>query len=289
MDIRNITEGLPDYVPGEELQEMYKYGIEQFIKYQGIELLPDYPLDVNSPKSQIILKDFIGRVIEELTEGYESCSNVNNIMNEHGFNLSVLKEFHMRDIKNHLQNANEEQADAIGFFISLLLFSNILPEDIYSWGFSKEKEVNSLKDVMVLGVRDLFNNSKLELGDMMNTIPHRFPIIGVSDFDSKEEWEIFQSYAPGFLHSSSYIHEVYNKIGLFDVIYELNIARNLLKSRSWKQTQVMTKEIDYQSTLVKAFYLYMGYLTFNGFTPENLLELFFKKQRLNLWRISTNY
>ena len=49
------------------------------------------------------------------------------------------------------------------------------------------------------------------------------------------------------------------------------------------------KEIDFQESLVKAFYLYMGFLAMNGFTPCGLFSLFFKKQRLNLWRQTTNY
>ena len=51
----------------------------------------------------------------------------------------------------------------------------------------------------------------------------------------------------------------------------------------------MTKELDYQEALVKSFYLYMGFLALNGFTDENLFRLFYKKQRLNLWRQNTNY
>lgn len=38
----------------------------------------------------------------------------------------------------------------------------------------------------------------------------------------------------------------------------------------------MTKEIDFQESLVKAFYLYMGFLAMNGFTPCGLFSLFFK-------------
>ena len=51
----------------------------------------------------------------------------------------------------------------------------------------------------------------------------------------------------------------------------------------------MTKEIDFQESLVKSFYLYMGFLAMNGFTPLGLFGLFFKKQRLNRWRQQTNY
>lgn len=38
----------------------------------------------------------------------------------------------------------------------------------------------------------------------------------------------------------------------------------------------MTKEIDFQESLVKSFYLYMGFLAMNGFTPCGLFSLFFK-------------
>ena len=55
------------------------------------------------------------------------------------------------------------------------------------------------------------------------------------------------------------------------------------------QQEMMTKEIDFQESLVKSFYLYMGFLAMNGFTPCGLFSLFFKKQRLNLWRQNTNY
>ena len=51
----------------------------------------------------------------------------------------------------------------------------------------------------------------------------------------------------------------------------------------------MTKELDFQYSLVKAFYLYMGFLGIQGFSEYSIYELFFKKQRLNLWRQKTNY
>ena len=102
------------------------------------------------------------------------------------------------------------------------------------------------------------------------------------------EWDKLVSYTPGFYNMSDLSHEA-EKLYLWEVIYELNKARNFLKCRPWKQTSVMTKEIEFQESLVKSFYLYMGFLALNGFTTQGLFELFFKKQRLNLWRQQTNY
>lgn len=280
MDIRNINEQVPQVEETEAriLQEMYVLGIEQFSGYKSIEKLPDYPLDINNPKSQVILKDFIGRVIEELTEGFESTDEVVSIYRDYGWNNDCLTSEEYTQVLNHLANANEEQADALGFFFTLLLYSNILPEDILSYNKAKD-----LFEVMAIGVKELV----IKYSDYHNLL--KFDIIRKEDFYEDEgKWEHINSYTPGFHQMNELSHEA-EKLYLWEVIYELNKARNFLKCRPWKQTQVMTKEIDFQESLVKAFYLYMGFLAMNGFTPLGLFGLFFKKQRLNRWRQQTNY
>ena len=276
MDIRNIKESVPSIKEGTELQEMYSLGIEQFEGYRQIEKLPEAPLDVNNPSNQSTLKDFIGRVIEELTEGFESTDEVVSIYRDYGWNNDCLTSDEYTQVLNHLANANEEQADALGFFFTLLLYSNILPEDIL-----KYQDAKNLFEVMAIGVKELL----IKYPDHRSV--RKYPIITPMDID-RTEWDKVVSYTPGFHEMSEISHEN-EKLYLWEVIYELNKARNFLKCRPWKQTQVMTKEIDFQESLVKSFYLYMGFLAMNGFTPCGLFSLFFKKQRLNLWRQNTNY
>lgn len=276
LDIRNIKEPVPKVE--NILQEMYVLGIGQLNGYRQIESLPEYPLDINNPESQVILKDFIGRVIEELTEGFESTNEVFDLCSKNGWNMEMLNEEEHQSILNSLANANEEQADALGFFFTLLVYSNILPEDILSYNKAKD-----LFEVMAIGVKELV----IKYSDYHNLL--KFDIICKEDFYGDEgKWEHINSYTPGFHQMSELSHEA-EKLYLWEVIYELNKARNFLKCRPWKQTQVMTKEIDFQESLVKAFYLYMGFLAMNGFTPLGLFGLFFKKQHLNRWRQQTNY
>lgn len=278
MDIRNINEQVPQVEETEALPQMYILGLEQLNGYRQIESLPEYPLDINNPKSQVILKDFIGRVIEELTEGFESTDEVFDLCSKNGWNMEMLNEEEHQSILNSLANANEEQADALGFFFTLLAYSNILPEDILSYNKAKD-----LFEVMAIGVKELV----IKYSDYHNLL--KFDIIRKEDFYEDEgKWEHINSYTPGFHQMNELSHEA-EKLYLWEVIYELNKARNFLKCRPWKQTQVMTKEIDFQESLVKAFYLYMGFLAMNGFTPLGLFGLFFKKQRLNRWRQQTNY
>lgn len=277
MDIRNIKGTVPEVSQENILQEIYKLGIEQFEGYRVIEKLPEYPLDINNSKNQVILKDFIGRVIEELTEGFESTDAAVSIYTKYGWNNECLTEEEEGEVLNHLANANEEQADAIGFYITLLAYSNILPEDILSY-----KNAKNLFDVMAMGIKELISKYDKEL---INSNHVGYCLIHES---FTPNYQSVIQYTPGFHYMDDIIHEN-EELYLFDVIYELNKARNLLKSRPWKQTQVMTKELDYQEALVKSFYLYMGFLGLNGFNPENLFRLFFKKQRLNRWRMSSNY
>lgn len=280
MDIRNIKEQVPPLEVGTELQAMYQLSLEQLDGYRQIEKLPDYPLDINNPNNQVVLKDFISRVIEELMEGYESTSEVVKICNKWGWNVEQLTEDEYTQVLNHLQNANEEQGDALGFFFTLFHFANIQPEDIFSWGTNAVYEysdfkVKTLKDVITLGIALTSEIGRNPL------LANRFRLID-------EEHESVKDYTPGFNTLSESSHEN-EKLLLFEIIYELNIARNLLKSRPWKQTQVMTKELDFQYSLVKAFYLYMGFLGIQEFSEESIYRLFFKKQKLNLWRQKTNY
>lgn len=76
MDSRDIKEEpgiIPDYKYLEEIYQMQKNLLSGYI---GIEGLPQYPVDINTKASQTLLKDFTARVIEELSEGYESFENV---------------------------------------------------------------------------------------------------------------------------------------------------------------------------------------------------------------------
>ena len=58
MDSRNIKEPTPQIEDGKHLEKIYDLQKELLDSYIKIEGLPSYPIDVNSKKSQIILKDF---------------------------------------------------------------------------------------------------------------------------------------------------------------------------------------------------------------------------------------
>ena len=74
-------------------------------KFKTVEQLPDPPVSLHAPHGQKIMKDFAWRVVEELSESYESWEDSDPIVRR--------------------ANALEELADATHFFIELMIFAGI--------------------------------------------------------------------------------------------------------------------------------------------------------------------
>ena len=296
MDIRNIKLEKPlEYNNQFALDFLYKLNLEQLEAYKKIEGLPEPPLELNIPKSQIMLKDFIGRVIEEISEGYESLIELTDYLHSIGWNMNLADP---SELVPSLQNANEEQADALGFFLTLLIYSNIQPEDIVNYIDSKapqgmvdnlDSDLNDLDKAMAYGIYllkyELNSIDAITTKSLTFNAMHLYRVVNKESLDQRsyKNVPLFNYLNPEVLRAEREL--------LWIITYQLNISRNLLKNRSWKLTQVMTKEIEYQESLVKAFLLYLGYLGTNlgDNTYKELVELFYLKQQLNIWRQQTNY
>ena len=168
MDSRDIIEEPIKVVGGKYLECMYslqKELLEQYIKVEG---LPQYPIDVNTKKSQIILKDFVGRVIEELAEGYEALILVSKLTEKNKLWKSDYEEEEYIQCLNHLQNAGEEMADAMHFMLELLIYSNIQAKDI---------ELDKFRSISLLNVRVTHKQygTGIVIAQKENTIKVRFP------------------------------------------------------------------------------------------------------------------
>lgn len=302
MDSRDIIEEPIKVVGGKYLECMYslqKELLEQYIKVEG---LPQYPIDVNTKKSQIILKDFVGRVIEELAEGYEALILVSKLTEKNKLWKSDYEEEEYIQCLNHLQNAGEEMADAMHFMLELLIYSNIQAKDIEDYldnwlkdkvSFGVTKTLPTLAKAMQVGLSILYNDPC----NMVSEPKAMNKTYLLEEFESMDE----DSEDPRLVNKriDTRFHQCgkfYNKLTyssykymMWDVTYHLNIARNFLKNKPWKQSQMMTNEGAYQEEIVKAFILMMGLFLAMGISPENLYFLYFKKNRVNFFRIQSHY
>lgn len=270
----------------EKIYDLQKVLIEPYIKIEG---LPPYPVDVNTKASQTLLKDFTGRVTEELAEGYEAFKEVLKLTkkNQYWFNDFDREAYKMA--LNHLQNANEEQADALHFMIELLIYANIQPEDIRNYldnKFTPVKEfVKNSYDIirysMVVGSYILQSENNFALADTKNMIDLLKPFE-----DSHIDMDVRYLQGGRLVNDQVYQNQ---KLIMHDITYHLNIARNFLKNKPWKQSQVMTNETAYQEQLVLTFIKMMGYFNYLGLTSEQVYFLYFKKNLINRFRQASLY
>lgn len=287
MDIRDVKEVPTIIRDGKYLEEIYDLQTQLLNHYVKIEGIPLWPVDVNTKKNQVLLKDFTGRVTEELAEGYESHLMVEQLTNANNLWFNDFEREKYVEMISHLQNLNEEQADAMHFMVELLLYVNILPEDIQAWINIAVKELG-ISDIKKFTTPDILHNAMV-LGTVSNK-EYFGELKGFSKPTSliDEVEEEVLAYVPGGRLYSPLLLSA-SKSCLWDVTYALNISRNCLKNKPWKQTGVMTNESLYQSKLIEAFIYMMGYWARLGLNSETVYYLYFKKNKINCFRISSKY
>lgn len=109
------------------LDIMYEKQLNVAIKYKDIEGLPQWPLSLDPKSSQVVFKDFLYRISEELSESYETVVNPDSkVFDDNGLEL----------------HAVEELADALHFYLELLIYVGIKSGRLNEW-YSKyeEKEI----------------------------------------------------------------------------------------------------------------------------------------------------
>lgn len=100
------------------LNEMYEKQLNVAKKYKDIERLPGWPLSIDAKSSQVVFKDFLYRISEELSESYETVVDPSTkVYDENGLEL----------------HAVEELADALHFYLELLIYVGIGPERLNNW------------------------------------------------------------------------------------------------------------------------------------------------------------
>ena len=267
MDIRDIREEVkyPGSSSFSDLFSLQKILINHYVKIEG---LPPYPLDINTKKSQDIIKDFSSRIIEELGEAFESYQLMTDMFH-HGESE--------KEMIPALQNFNEEIADALHFWLELMVFS----------GF----EVTYLKKWMENDWGVAFRNPDLlseyfKLGGFFveNTLPMRsIPKRMVIKDEALTDEFLRGGRALGKVHFNQM------RIYLWDITYYLQLARNTLKNKPWKQSHMLTDLGQYETNLKKAAYSLFIFLYFVGITKESLFHIYYKKNKVNQFRINSCY
>ena len=292
MDSRDFNQEPPVIKDGRYLEKIYELQMDLINEYVKIERTPAPPININTKSSQVLLKDFTGRVIEELAEGYESLIEVDALTEKNRLWQYEYDEKDMVMCFNHMQNASEEMADAMHFMVELLIYANIQPEDINEYvsrlipatdEVGPELHNNVIAKCMIKGTSDI----REMYPEILN-----FRFVPMRNIWAHCYQDLPLPKNENLIHCGSrYNHDYYRlfKAMLWDVTYHLNIARNFLKNKPWKQSQMMTNEELYQEELVKSFIAMMGAFYEMGIDDTNLYYIYFKKNLTNRFRQKSLY
>ena len=267
MDIRDIKEEVvyPKPYALSEIFALQKVLLESYIKIEG---MPRYPIDINTKESQKLLKDFSGRIIEELGEGFESYLTMMDMFHS-GIDEDQMVPF--------LQNFNEEIADAIHFWLELMVYSGYELSMMNQWLLGYTGTDFSKAD----GLATWFSLGKTLVEADQQGLQLACRMV-IEDKDLNDEFLVGG-------RKLSNKHKDIMKIYLWDITYWLQMARNTLKNKPWKQSQMMTDGNLYEKALREATVALFKFCAFVELTPESFFLIYYKKNKVNQFRIASKY
>lgn len=268
MDVRDIP--IPTTFPkGRTIPEIFRLQGELLDEYLKVEKLEKYPFPIDSPKHQIILKDFIARVVEELGEAFQSYE----IMLIHQSEEKTENKYYTP----HIFNFNEELADALHFFVETMIVTGMTPDTILHYTERNNTTPPNREHNWHWDHYELLGYNNIPL--------HRIVSPGFLLADSVIEAE--KSYLGGLYLSQRVYDDM--AMGLWDITYKLQLARNTLKNKPWKQTHMKTDEDMFFNYMVEAFNSLMRFTRSVGISEEGLYTLYFRKNEVNKFRIRSKY
>jgi hypothetical protein len=260
MDIKSLAKMMAPLTDnhGEAIEVLQKELIEHYVKIEG---LPEPPISLHTKPNQILLKDFIARVTEELGEAYESYEELL------GANTN----------ENRLQalwNANEELADTLHFLWELKIYSGISLLNVLEVTNSFEPtEMEKKADVDWLSFMFLL---------MESNVDKRFNTFSVLELDKCPIYLMGgNSISPRMLEQIA--------IMMWGVTYQLQLMRNCLKNKPWKQTMMMSDETKVKYHFSMAFLNLIKLFKFLGLSVEGIYQLYWMKNQVNQFRIRSKY
>lgn len=278
----NAIEAIKEVKPilwGEELSSIFK-GQNELISLItiGVEGLPKPPIDLSTKESQILIRDFINRTTEELSEAYAVYEEMVNLNDS-----STKDDETFNKLKSLLYNFNEKISDSLHFLIELLIYSNIDEDDIQRYYDILLGELN-LKDVILfenMG-KTIFAYAR-HINVYHNQLYHGSELKRKPFLQHPED----QFLQGGRLLNADMLEIV--KTFSWDIVHNLQLAAGFLKNKAWKNT---FSEIDidsYHKQIMEAFLSYFVLMDILGYNEEGLARIYAVKNHINKIRIQNGY
>ena len=252
---------------------------ENLIKlYQTVYDLPEFPMNIDSRVNQKQMREFIEFFFEEISEAQEEYYNA---MRDFGQNIQAGEV--NPEIVLHLDAFNEEISDTFHFLLEILIFSNIDENDLVAY-FNKVTEGN----IQVVKGKEL--EFLLDCSKLVNS---KDPLTSDENTDNRRAKDVtyllnyHKNQAGNLLGSTQRMLNSY--VLLFRTMHAFQKAKNCLKNKPWKQTDVPTDTQKFQEFLLEGTLCYFRYLQFMRATPTGISQGYITKNKKNQQRIKSQY
>ena len=276
-----LNQGDPLPVTKEALSEIFQKQRDLIREYQKIEGLPSYPVDLSYKANQKLIRSFSDRIVEELAEAYLVHLQIFRSMSEndyHGIFEMVCK-------------YNEELADALHFFVELLIYIG-LDEGQITWFTNSLKRSEGPYEAFV--VLDDPLKSLFQIGAAKNSIED-IKVAGrmrkSSLFVAMEQNELLLQ-NPQLNGGRRVNYELLQQsaVMLWNITMILKKACNKLKLKDWSQeSEHIGNTINLKEDVLEAFLVFFQYMDCVENTISGLYYSYCKKNEINKKRIKNGY
>jgi hypothetical protein len=265
-------------IKANSLDSMFDQQHDLLKYYTELEGLPDFPVNIHSKTGRKLLKDFVARFVEELSEAYEALND----------ELDFITTNNRSEAIKSLRKYNLEIADANHFLLEFLIFA----------GYGSWQRVEDLVDLFVrkyeqfqgLVVDERPIKSLLAIGGAINykqamrgTSKPRPDLFTVAD--SQMAMEDRTLYGGRYIAEPAI--EIHQQL-LWRATCNFFLVLNTLKSKEWTAEQISDK-INFEENLAMSLVHYFVYLDFAGHSEISLATCFYLETQKNLKRIREGY
>lgn len=258
----------PRVMPNNPLEEIFNLQKKLLEHYIPIEGMPNYPMNIETKKNQALMKNFLARGIEELSE---ACQCYREIFTHVSSNSPGSKSIEL------LHGFNEEVADALHFFIEALIFAGIEEKAIKGY-YTTYNNCPENEDTLAFAI----NEASLELAKDHNLSIRDKSFRAATDFQLMNDPFLIG----GHLVSMGMIR-IQSEL-MWEVTYQFNLASNCLKNRPWYRQEIETEVGAFQHYLMSGFRALMQLLSYHGYSPDTLFIVYYHKNIINQERIKSS-
>jgi hypothetical protein len=281
---------LKPFNEGKLMEGIFTYQKNLLNRYRALGMVPSYPLDLNSRDSQDFIRKTIGWVIEELAEAMENFDGATEIFNNEIYSDSGVQ----KKILNYLIPLTEELMDVLHFMVELLYYSGIEADDMLGY-YKSRLTTENYHEAFMTG--DALTTSMMYARHInINNDVSRIALYNSFKLETSNEEAYYRALSME-LPADSIVAGT--KLGpelqvlierlCWAITQKLFKAKNKLKMKDWKTSEVTTNIQAYQEDLMEAWVALSVLLDTLQLTDKAIYFHYEKTNYKNQERLNSGY